>query len=360
MRNKASSVAADLKSKIDAGVLLHGSRLSSTYQIAKNYGIAYPTAHKAIQHLAKEGYVYRKQGEGTFVSKNNSPKTKQAGIIMRTEGHIFGEMAHHLLMNLQEAGYHSQIIPLGDLRTGLALSPRSAIERLTNANPSVIIAEVQDDKEYFALMRRAQSCGIKIIWILCSEPPAAMGGNAVGMDMFTGYYKIAEHLVELGHRKIAAFAIHRLFAPVDPFSRALEQIKTDYPHLEFIPLQAEGNYDVEDPDVLDRIKSMLQSSDPPSAFLCSLDYRAKIVMDAARQIGLRVPEDLSVTGFFDTPWSESYDITTIEIHPDKIAHGIVDMLEKFKLEETLDSQTSCRVLITPTLIVRGSTGRIDE
>ncbi len=360
MQGKAVSVATDLKDKIDTGVLIHGAKLPSTYQIAKSYGVAYPTAHKAIQQLAKQGYVYRKQGEGTYVSKNTSPRTKQAGIIMRTEGHIFGEMAHYLLNYLQDAGYHSQVIPLGDPNKALPLSARSAIERLINSNPSVIITEVQNNKEFLELMRKAESSGIKIIWTLCSEPPVGMGGNVVGPDMFAGYYKIAEHLIKLGHKRIAVFAIHHLFEPSDPFARALEQIKTDYPYVEFIPLQADSDYEQENQDVIERIKSILQSNNRPSAFLCSLDFRAKVVIESARHLGLNIPEEIAVTGFFDTPWSESYDITTVKVHPDKIAYSIVEMLEKVQLTGSNDSQTSWRILIEPTLIVRGTTGRGEE
>ncbi len=359
MHGKTYTVVADIKSKIDKGVLTHGSKLPSTYDIARSYGVAYPTAHKAIQKLAQEGYVYRKQGEGTFVSKSNSLQTKQVGIIVRTDGHLFGEFAHHLLSELQNTGYHSRVIPIGEPHKELSMSARSAIEKLINSNPSAIITEAQNNKEFLELMKKAESSGIKIIWILCSEPPVGLGGNVVGSDMFSGYYKIAEHLIKLGHKRIAVFAIHLLFEPIDPFARALEQIKNNYPYVEFIPLQADSDYEQEDNEITDRIKSMLQAGQRPSAFLCSLDFRAKIVIEIARQLGIRVPEDLAVTGFFNTPWAESYDITTVDIHPDKIAFGIVDMLEKFQSEDSTDGQTSWRILIEPTLIVRSSTGRKD-
>ncbi len=360
MQGKIANVVSDLKKKIDGGVLTVGTKLPSTYQIAKNYGVAYPTAHKAIQELAKEGYVYRRQGEGTFVSKKNKDsETKEVGIFIRTEGHLFGKFAHYLLSSLQDAGYHSQVVSLGDMSNRLSISTQSTIERIISLHPKVIIAEFHRNNEYFELMKKAEGMGIRIIWTLYPEPPAGMSGDVVGPDLFAGYYKIAEHLVKLGHRRIAVYAIHYLFGPIDPFARALEQIKNNYPYVEFIPFHANSDYEQEDEDVTSRIKSMLEADQRPSAFLCSLDFRAKIVIDIARQLGLRVPEDLAVTGFFDTPWSQSYDITTVEIHPDKIAKGIVDMIEKIYAvtgtNERRGENRSLRMLIEPTLIVRGST-----
>ena len=92
--------------------------------------------------------------------------------------------------------------------------------------------------------------------------------------------------------------------------------------------------------------------------VCSLDYRAKIVIESARRLGLRVPEDVSVTGFSNTPWSESYRITTVDLHADEIAAGILRLLDQFS--EDIGNHTSHRILVEPELVVRETTGEKKE
>ncbi|MEU4746306.1 substrate-binding domain-containing protein [Actinosynnema sp. NPDC023658] len=52
-------------------------------------------------------------------------------------------------------------------------------------------------------------------------------------------------------------------------------------------------------DGLNHARELLRLPDPPTAVLCGNDLQALGVYEAARQAGLRVPQDLSVVGFDD-------------------------------------------------------------
>jgi DNA-binding LacI/PurR family transcriptional regulator len=56
---------------------------------------------------------------------------------------------------------------------------------------------------------------------------------------------------------------------------------------------------------------MLSLPEPPTAILAASDTQAVGVLEAAREVGLRVPEDLSVVGYDDIELAEIMELTTM-------------------------------------------------
>lgn len=59
----------DLEEKIAKGILVPGDRLQSETEMAKTYGVSIITVRNAISSMAEKGMVEKKQGKGTFVTK---------------------------------------------------------------------------------------------------------------------------------------------------------------------------------------------------------------------------------------------------------------------------------------------------
>jgi len=122
--------------------------------------------------------------------------------------------------------------------------------------------------------------------------------SAVGIDNFRGGYLATSHLVALGHKRIGMVAgnfsitdrsFHRWHGYQKclrdngiPYDREL-LVQTDY------SLSA-GRYS---------IKKLLELSAPPTAVFCSNDYIALGAIKGAREMGLTLPEQLSIVGFDD-------------------------------------------------------------
>ena len=74
--------------------------------------------------------------------------------------------------------------------------------------------------------------------------------------------------------------------------------------------------------------SLLDESPRPSGLVCANDVLALGALSAARQRGLRVPEDLTVVGFDDiaaAQWPIA-DLTTVRVDLDLLAETAVEML----------------------------------
>ncbi len=97
---------------------------------------------------------------------------------------------------------------------------------------------------------------------------------------------------------------------------------------------------------------LLDGPDRPTAVYCDDDLLAGGVYLAARDLGVRIPADLSVVGFDDLPFAQIFDppLTTIAIDPEELGATSFELL--LALMEGSDAEAR---LLPVSLIVRGST-----
>lgn len=67
--SKYEEIKQDIIQKIQARELQPGEKISSESELKRKYGVSSTTVVKAFNELVTEGYVYRIQGKGTFISK---------------------------------------------------------------------------------------------------------------------------------------------------------------------------------------------------------------------------------------------------------------------------------------------------
>jgi len=139
----------------------------------------------------------------------------------------------------------------------------------------------------------------------------ALDVPTIGATNWAGGLSATQHLVQLGHRRVGFVAGPKNLlcsrARMDGYRAGLEAagIKPD----ESLIRQGDFLYD----SGFAAGASLLDMDRPPTAIFASSDTMALGVHEAARQRGLRVPNDLSVVGFDDLPearWA-SPPLTTV-------------------------------------------------
>lgn len=101
----------------------------------------------------------------------------------------------------------------------------------------------------------------------------------------------------------------------------------------------------------ERIASQILSAPtPPSAIMCSSDLIAAGALRAARTRGLRVPRDLAITGFDDSPFAQSLDpaLTTVGIPAYEMGRTAADLLIRAINGDLVDEPH----VVLPTTLVR--------
>jgi DNA-binding LacI/PurR family transcriptional regulator len=71
---------------------------------------------------------------------------------------------------------------------------------------------------------------------------------------------------------------------------------------------------------------ILTMKKPPSAIFAASDFQALIVLKVARQMGIRIPQDLAIVGFDDLDMAEYEDLTTIRQNLDDSGRLAVEIL----------------------------------
>ncbi len=171
--------------------------------------------------------------------------------------------------------------------------------------------------------------------------PAAATGSpltsvpGIYIDHRAGGRLIGEHLVGLGHRRIAVIDGRVPGKPdhgvwenrTQGLAAALRAAGLDLAAADIVPAgdchPAEGEAAMT--ELLDR------PGDPPSAVFCHADELAFGGMAVLRRRGIRCPEDISVAGFDDHPMARYWGLTTVSQHAFaqgmRAAHALVDALE---------------------------------
>jgi DNA-binding LacI/PurR family transcriptional regulator len=73
-------------------------------------------------------------------------------------------------------------------------------------------------------------------------------------------------------------------------------------------------------------KELLDHSNPPTAIFAATDFQALGVLKAARQMNIRVPDQLAIIGFDDLDMAEYEDLTTVRQHLDESGRIAIEIL----------------------------------
>lgn len=168
------------------------------------------------------------------------------------------------------------------------------------------------------------------------------GVSQIYINTYQGALDATRYLISLGHKRIGF--IDGLKAGTRKsrrrgYIKALEEFQ-----IEFDPsLVAEGNLEIE--DGYSCTLKLLGLKQPPTAILAVNNLMAVGALKAAKDLGLDVPEDLSVIGFDDSMLSKVVDpsLTVIKQPLKEIGEAAVkllmDQLEGNKIHDTIQLQT---------------------
>ena len=179
--------------------------------------------------------------------------------------------------------------------------------------------------------------------------------TAIGATNWAGGLAATEHLIGLGHTRIGLLGgppkLMCSRARLDGYRNALSNagIPIDEELIEHGQFKLEAGYR--------QAQRLLQLVNPPTALFANSDQQALGAYDAARELGIRIPEDLSVVGFDDLPSSAWVQprLTTVRQPIRQMAATAARTLLKAVLE---GPQPATRVELATSLIVRESTAQL--
>ncbi|MGW1023351.1 LacI family DNA-binding transcriptional regulator [Streptomyces sp. NPDC002577] len=148
--------------------------------------------------------------------------------------------------------------------------------------------------------------------MLDSNPEDSPGAATVNLDLADGMRQITDHLLTLGHRHFLHIASAVTSWTFEVRAQALTAALRDVPGADLRTMTTELSIDASRAAT----EAALTAPGPrPTALICDDDFLAVGACKAARRLGLRVPDDVSVAGFDDLTLATAVDpeLTTVRL-----------------------------------------------
>lgn len=178
--------------------------------------------------------------------------------------------------------------------------------------------------------------------------------SSITVNHGKGIERIVDYLYQLGHRRMAFISHHRSLQSLSIREQAFRETVDRYsPEIEW-KIAA-------DTDGIDggrqATRALLSSGFRPTAIICVNDFMALGALHELRQARLRVPHDVSVTGFDNIKLAEisSPSLTTLHIPRDRIGHL---MMQQLMADGDNDDRLQGETVIEPEFVLRESTGAL--
>jgi DNA-binding LacI/PurR family transcriptional regulator len=166
----------------------------------------------------------------------------------------------------------------------------------------------------------------KLPTVLVEYPHSRL--NCVEIDDVEGGRMAANYLLGKGHHRIAflgdtdlpEYAIHPVGLRLSGFRQALKEAGIELPDalVRLAPYTQEQTRQA--------AIELLKTSNPPTAIFAATDFQALSMIKVARQLGIKIPEELAVIGFDDLDMAEYTDLTTIRQHLDESGRLAIEIL----------------------------------
>ncbi|GHF84259.1 LacI family transcriptional regulator [Amycolatopsis bartoniae] len=340
------------------------SKRATLAMVADAAGVSLPTASKVLNGRGDVSDATRAKVEEALRQFGYVPQTgRRLPVPTRVVDLVFDDLrspyALEILRGITEAGAETGVdvvvgrVPAPD-GSGPLTPEDSWAQRLKSSGREGLI--VVTSVLSLAQVEGFAKAGLPLVVIDPLNMPR-VEVTSVGATNWSGGMAAAEHLLSLGHRRIA-FAGGTQTASCNQarlhgYRAALESagVGTD-PDL---VLHGDFQYDAG----LEMGTRLLSLAEPPTAVFAASDATALGVLEAARRRGLRVPEDLSVVGFDDTVLAElaTPGLTTVRQPLQDMGRVALRTLLRLIAGETLDSH---HVELATNLVVRGSTAPLAD
>ena len=321
--------------------------------VARAAGVSYSTVSRALSDSPQIGQETRERIRRlcdemgytkNYIARSMvMKKTDLIGLVVPSiDNHYMSELAYYAEVRAQARGYNIMLCNSApDLR-----QERTVVQLLVNRQVDGILIVPQEHHSCEDLKPYAD----QVPMVFLSEDLRDQPQSCVTTDNARGAYLGVEYLYSLGHRDILYFGrrravTHQLRA--EGYLQACRDMGLTLRVVDssFSRSSPEGGYEM--------AKELFRKPIDYTAIFASTDSNALGIMRAADEMGIQIPEQLSLMGFDNISASalSRIDLTTVEQSKREMATQAVDILLN-KIER--GTRGYVHQILMPSLIKRGS------
>lgn len=303
------------------------------------------TREKVMRIVDELGYTPHFGGRALASNRSNTV----GAIIPTMENAIFARGLQAFQETLAEAGVTMLVASSG-------YDPESEFQQIRTlvsqgADGLLLIGSARPEKTYDFLERR------RIPYVLTWNYRADSSCFNIGFDNRKAAALMAQRVIEFGHRNIGMITAH-----TENNDRALDRLEGVRETMALNGLSGDDLTIVSTTYSLtnggEAFEKLMTFSPRPTAIICGNDVLAAGAIIKANEMGVKIPNDISVTGFDDIDLAEVVDpkLTTVHVPHRRMGESAARLLLGI-----LDGQTDCQSIELDTqLIMRGSLGIMNK
>ncbi|MGM0880318.1 MAG: LacI family DNA-binding transcriptional regulator [Bacillota bacterium] len=330
---------------------------STIYDIARLAGVSTATVSKVINNTGRISDQTRERINRIMEDLNYRPNVlasamkgkstyQIAFLIPDIDNPIYAQYLKHIEAYGQELGYN---IVLCSTDNDFAKETRHiTLLRQRRVDGFIIASKFKNDE----LLKQLVEEGFPIALFAHERPGISI--DSVTVDDYMGGYLASKHLHSLGHRKIGVVGEDSISSDerIRGYKFALSEANIPIDN----KLIVVGGATLQEAEQSAAV--LLDSEERPSAIFGCNDILAIGVMQAAKARGIRIPEQLSVIGFDDTPLCSivSPRLSSISLPVRELGKHVTDIIiSKIEHSDTVKQ----RIRLLPELAVRDSTAPVN-
>ncbi|HLV09289.1 MAG TPA: GntR family transcriptional regulator [Halanaerobiales bacterium] len=287
--------------RVNSGEYRAEEKIPSERELCKHYSVSRTTIRKAIDELVAEGVLIRRSGRGTFVA-DNLPKVKK-----KTDNILFLRCVHSdisrstseikddifypkVLAGVEIAAsknnYHClyKIINENDFN-------EEELEKSINNSDGIVCAEVHN----YSFLKHLRKFSESVVLVCSSINDAEF--DMVEIDNLKGSIEAVNYLIDNGHRDIAFIGgSEKSCASTEREEGYLQTLKKRGKKINPSFILSYG-WRLE--DGYNAVMDLLKQNTLPTAIFAASDLLAIGAINAIKDSGYSIPEDISVIGFDD-------------------------------------------------------------
>lgn len=299
-------VYSDIVAKIRSGEWKVGEKLPTELELTKIYGVSRITITRAMKDLTEANLVYRVKGSGTFV---NGKLNRSTPLVIPTIL-PFEETYNDIMKGIQSSALqHNVFTPFYNSKNNIDHERQYLWEVLKNRQDGLIVypcASLENLDLYAEILA-------KDIPIVCIDRPIeGLDTPLVTTTNADCMRRIVKRLAADGHRRIGFFSVDEHMAVTERerfkgFCRGLIEAKlpivkdyifnTSDMHKREMISTPEQQQLISRKFVKREMTKYLSLEEKPTAICCLNDSTLDMVCQVSKQLGIHIPEELTVTGF---------------------------------------------------------------
>ncbi|WKZ68968.1 MAG: GntR family transcriptional regulator [Melioribacteraceae bacterium] len=312
-----------LVEQIEQGVFKPGDKIPTEAELVQMAGLARATIRQAIQNLVNLGYLTRKRKLGTFVMSRvvDNGNRKIIGLLVPD---IRVGYAPELARGAEdEAANNKQSLILCNTDDLFIKAEYHAERLIENSVAGVIfVPTAASDEKNKQVLEKFTSRNIPVV--LADRIIPGVNIDHVTTDNFDGAYKITEYLIKKGHEKIA-ITLSTLFSSERERLEGYRKALSDYnlPIDKSIILTHDGRYS--EKPYIEFAKKIFKQRKKLTAMFAGHDRIAYLLSSVAVEMGMKIPEDISIVGYDDLLPHCQHQVSLTTMHQPIYEMGVESM-----------------------------------